>query len=97
MAERGDFDSLHPRHIEGATYLGVGSGTKSVEAPLDDKPTAQVWAELYKLISDYQVSNKGFTARRAMEKSKGFGRYDQLSRFGEWDETDQPDDGGVRS
>jgi ATP-dependent helicase/nuclease subunit B len=97
MAERGDFDSLHPRHIEGATYLGVGSGTKSVEAPLDDKPTAQVWAELYKLISDYQVSNKGFTARRAMEKSKGFGRYDQLSRFGEWNETDQPDDGGVRS
>ena len=97
MAERGDFDSLHPRHIEGATYLGVGSGTKSVEAPLDDKPTTQVWTELYKLISDYQEAKKGFTARRAMERSKSFGRYDQLSRFGEWDETDQPDDGGVRS
>lgn len=96
MAERGDFDGLHPRHIEGATYLGVGSGTRFVEAPLDQKPTAQVWSELYKLISDYQEPNKGFTARRAMEKSKSFGRYDQLSRFGEWDETDLPDDGGVR-
>ncbi|MEP5152630.1 double-strand break repair protein AddB [Planktotalea sp.] len=95
MAERGDFDGLHPRHIEGATYLGVGTGVKSVKAPLDEKPTAQVWKELYKLISDYQDPNKGFTARRAMEKSKSFGRYDQLSRFGEWDETSLPDDGEV--
>ncbi len=97
MAERGDFEGLHPRHVERATYLGVGSGTKSVEAPLGEKPTARVWAELHKLISDYQEPNKGFTARRAMEESKRFGRYDQLSRFGEWDETDLPDDGGVRS
>jgi len=97
MAKRGDFVGLHPRHINGATYLGVGSSVKSVEAPLDEKPTAQVWSELYKLISDYQESNKGYTARRAMEKSKDFGRYDQLSRFGEWDETNLPDDGGFRT
>ncbi|MGB7319453.1 MAG: double-strand break repair protein AddB [Planktotalea sp.] len=97
MVERGDFDGLHPRHVEGATYLGVGSGLKAVQAPLDEKSTAQVWKELYKLISDYQDPNKGFTARRAMEKSKSFGRYDQLSRFGEWDETSLPDDGGVTS
>lgn len=97
MAERGDFDSVSPRHIEGATYLGVGSGLKAVEAPLGEKPTTQVWKELYKLISDYQEPNKGFTARRAMEKSKSFGSYDQLSRFGEWDETSLPDDDGVTS
>ncbi len=97
MAERGDFEGLHPRHVEGATYLGVGTGTKSVQAPLDEKPTAQVWKELHKLISDYQDPNKGYTARRAMEKSKNLGRYDQLSRFGEWDETSHPDDGGVTS
>ena len=97
MAERGDFDGLHPRHIDGATYLGVGSGLKSVNAPLEEKPTAMVWNELYKLISDYQEPNKGYTARRAMEKSKSFGRYDQLSRFGEWDETSFPDDDGVTS
>ena len=97
IAERGDFEGLHPRHINGATYLGVGSGLKSVSAPLDEKPTAQVWKELYKLISDYQEPNKGYTARRAMEKSKSFGRYDQLSRFGEWDETSHPDDDGVTS
>ncbi len=96
IAERGDFEGIHPRHIERATYLGVGSGVKSVEAPLDEKPTAQVWSELYKLISDYQEPNKGYTARRAMEKSKSFGRYDQLARFGEWDETTMPADDGVK-
>ncbi|MEN8891568.1 double-strand break repair protein AddB [Planktotalea arctica] len=95
MAERGDFEGLHPRHIEGATYLGVGAGLKSIAAPLDEKPTAQVWKELFKLISDYQEPKKGYTARRAMEKSKSFGRYDQLSRFGEWDETTRPDNSGV--
>ncbi|MGH1576126.1 double-strand break repair protein AddB [Planktotalea sp.] len=97
MAERGDFDGLQPRHVESATYLGVGAGLKAVPAPLDEKPTKQVWMELIKLISDYQDSNKGFTSRRAMEKSKSFGRYDQLSRFGEWDETSPPDKGGVTS
>jgi ATP-dependent helicase/nuclease subunit B len=96
MAERGDFDGIHPRHVEGATYLGVGSGVKSVQAPLDEKPTAQVWSELHKLIADYQEPNKGYTARRAMEKSKSFGRYDQLARFGEWDETTMPDEDGVK-
>ena len=95
MAERGDFEGLKPRHIDGATYLGVGAVLKSVPAPLDEKPTVQVWKELYKLISDYQEPNKGYTARRAMEKSKNIGWYDQLSRFGEWDETSAPDDGGV--
>lgn len=95
MAERGDFEGLHPRHIEGASYLGVGTGLVTVPAPLEHKPTALVWKELYKLITDYQESNKGYTARRAMEKSSSFGRYDQLSRFGEWDETSLPDDGGV--
>lgn len=95
MAERGDFEGLHPRHIEGATYLGVGTSTRSIDAPLDEKPTEHVWKELYKLISNYQEPNKGYTARRAMEKSKSFGRYDQLSRFGEWDETSPPDDDGV--
>jgi len=67
-----------------------------VQAPLDEKPTAQVWSELHKLIADYQEPNKGYTARRAMEKSKSFGRYDQLARFGEWDETTMPDDDGVK-
>ena len=97
MAERGDFEGLTPRHVESATYLGVGTNVKSVPAPLNEKPTAQGWKEFHKLISDYQDPKKGFTARRAMEKSKGFGRYDQLSRFGEWDETNTPDDGGVAS
>lgn len=95
MAERGDFEGLKPRHIDGATYLGVGAGLSSVPAPLDEKPTARVWKELHKLISDYQEPNKGYTARRAMEKSKSVGWFDQLSRFGEWDETSAPDDGGV--
>ncbi len=96
MAERGDFDGINPRHVEGATYLGVGSSVTAMKAPLDEKPTAQVWSELHKLIADYQEPNKGYTARRAMEKSKSFGWYDQLARFGEWDETTMPDDDGVK-
>ena len=40
--------------------------------------------------ASYASPTQGYTAGRAMEKTTDESDYDDLSRFGEWDETDAP-------
>ena len=54
------------------------------------EPTAKVLGELRALIEAYKSVGQGFTARRMMEKDVYGSDFDLLSRFGEWDETDDP-------
>jgi len=61
---------------------------------LSDNPPDTVWADLMKLIAAYASEDQGYTSRRAMQKESEAGDYDQLARFGEWDNAAQPD--GVR-
>lgn len=90
MAENGAFADLDPAEVCEAVYLGLGNPPKASRAPLDKAPPAQVLAELQALIAAYLEVNQGFTARRAMEKDTDPSNYDTLSRFGEWDATQDP-------
>ena len=90
IAERTGFGKLDPADVVRAVFIGLGSGGKEVEAPLQTEPPDQVWAEFHDLIAAYLDPATGFTARRAMESQRDHGEYDQLARFGEWDITDQP-------
>ncbi|WP_158965108.1 double-strand break repair protein AddB [Chachezhania sediminis] len=96
MAERGAFEDFPPTPVAGASYLGVGTQAKTVEAPLADMPPAEVWADLGKLMAAYLDLSQGFAARRAMRKDTDVSDYDHLSRFGEWDVTapSNPEDVG---
>jgi RecB family exonuclease len=90
MVEQGAFDRLGMREVAGAVFIGLGGGYVEVEAPLADEPPEQILRELRELILAYLDPARGFTARRAMRKD-GFGSdYDLLSRFGEWDITQDP-------
>lgn len=90
MIEEGAFENIGPSPVLEAVFISLGAGLQEVSAPLEDEPPAQVLAELRQLIAAYQAPEQGFTARRMMEKD-GFGSdYDLLSRFGEWDVTDDP-------
>lgn len=91
MAERGGFHDIDPAEVVSAIYIGLGSDPKDEPAPLDDSPTAQVWAEFEQLIARYQDPEQGFTSRRALRKDTDPGDYDQLARFGEWEVTDEPE------
>ena len=73
-----------------AVFIGLGSTPEEVDAPLDDHPPEKVWAEFAKLVSAYLDAGQGFTARRALFKEDDPTDYDQLSRFGEWDTTQDP-------
>ena len=52
--------------------------------------TAQFWQDLINLMTGYMHPDRGYTARRAMEKARDVSDYDHLSRFGEWTTSDLP-------
>ncbi|WP_299619237.1 double-strand break repair protein AddB [uncultured Tateyamaria sp.] len=90
MVEEGAFDSLGPRPVRAAQFIGIGSNPKAEDAPLDDEPPRQIIAELLSLLGAYLEVEKGYTSRRALYEDRQARDFDQLARFGEWDVTDEP-------
>jgi RecB family exonuclease len=91
MVANGAFDKLQPRHVERAVFISLHPGKpEEVPAPLHEQPPAQVWSEFTQLIASYMEPDQGYTARRALMKDTDLADYDHLSRFGEWDVTDEP-------
>jgi double-strand break repair protein AddB len=91
LAERSGFGKLSPCPVASASFIGLGSDPKIVDAPLDTDPPDKVWSELESLISAYSEPDRGYVSRRAMFKTDSAGDYDHLARFGEWDITDDPE------
>lgn len=91
IAQQSGFGELAPTQVARAVYIGLASGGREVEAPLEDESPEVTWAKLKKLISAYLETETGYTARRAMHLKRDYGDYDQLSRYGEWDITDDPE------
>ena len=91
IAERAGFDGIAPAPVARATFIGLGSGGKLVDAPLSEARPAEVWQEFQTLIRAYMEPDRGYPSRRAMHMKSDRGDYDQLARFGEWDITDTPD------
>ena len=90
MAERGAFEALGPTPVAGATYIGVGTSPKEVDAPLDELPSDEVHRQLEQLLQLWMAPARGYTARRAMEGDRFGSDYDHLSRLGEWEVSDAP-------
>ncbi|SDY27586.1 double-strand break repair protein AddB [Jannaschia faecimaris] len=87
MIEAGAFPKVSQRRVEEVAYIQVGSQTKEV-GPKDFGPdlVAQTRNEFLKLIEAYQTGTP-FIARLAPDFLTFASDYDQLSRFGEWDDT----------
>ncbi|MEM7075962.1 MAG: double-strand break repair protein AddB [Pseudomonadota bacterium] len=90
IAENTGFDTLGPRPVREAVYVGLGTPPKEIKAPLDTCPVAKTRADLVTLTENYLKSETGFTSKRAAETVRRDGEYDQLARYGEWDLTDTP-------
>ena len=94
VIEREGAGNLPPGPVSEAVFIGLGRKPTIVPAPLEDNPPDAVWTGLMKLIAAYASEDQGYTSRRAMQKETEPGDYDQLARFGEWDNAALPD--GVR-
>ena len=94
MITLGAFHDVGKRNVQGATFVAVNTKMVNVPAPLKDHPAMEVWEDFQKLLTQYQSKSRGYSARIAMFSEKDFSNYDHLSRFGEWDTSDdaQPED-----
>lgn len=90
MLERGAFNGVDADSVVRASYIGVGSKPKELDANMDETAMTDVWANLHKLIESYVAPDQGFTSRRATSFETHYGDYDHLARFGEWEESDTP-------
>lgn len=91
MVQRRAFQGLAPRDVSGAVFISLKPGDpKEVPAPLTEAPPEKVWDEFIALLTAYGDREKGYSARRALQKDNDVSDYDHLARFGEWDVTDLP-------
>ena len=88
MIELGAFKAVGRVTAEGATFVAVNTGMRDVPAPLKSHPAMQVWDEFQALLIEYQQKSRGYSARIAMFSTADHSNYDHLSRFGEWDTSD---------
>ncbi|WP_340424774.1 PD-(D/E)XK nuclease family protein [Yoonia sp. GPGPB17] len=91
MVELGAFKTLGPVPVGGAEFIGVNAAMKNVAAPLKEQPADRVWAELETLFTNWQDPKRGYTARLALFSKTDQSPYDHLSRYGEWDTSDDPE------
>lgn len=88
MVEHGAFSAVGKRPTKIAAFLGVNATMKTVAAPLKDFPPERVWSEFETLLFNWQQYNRGYSARIAIFKTTDNSPYDHLSRYGEWDMSD---------
>ncbi|SFJ75543.1 double-strand break repair protein AddB [Jannaschia pohangensis] len=87
MVEDGGFAGIAQRRVDEVAYLTVG--TRYAETSPEDfgpEAIARTRADFLKLIGRY-AEGQPFIARLAPDLLTYVGDYDQLSRFGEWDDT----------
>jgi len=95
MAEAGAFNGVDKASVVEVAHIGLGSSPDvrrhlRGEVGDDSFETETVLDEFRRLVATYLDPGQGFASRRAMEKVGYGGDYDQLARFGEWDETARP-------
>ena len=90
MAERGGFASIGPSEVAKIAFVGLKAELKKVETDLAPGQVGAVWDEFVRLVTAYVQPGQGYTARRALMSEKDASDYDHLSRYGEWDMTQDP-------
>ena len=86
MVAEGAFEGIDTRLVRELAYLEIGSRYGERAIPFDDEVLAETRAGLVALVRAYR-DGRGFVARLAPKHIKYASDYDQLARFGEWDDT----------
>ncbi len=91
MVENGAFTDLGPQPVISATYIGLGTSPKLVDAPLSDMTAQKTLTGLIELLTAYLEPKQHYLSRRMLQSDRTRGDYDHLARFGEWDDADPPE------
>lgn len=90
LLERGAFKEIGELKIKQIEYIELSKNHSKLIINENKIDTLQIWADIESLLNAYNNSIQGFSARRALMKSKTPSDYDLLSRFGEWDMNHKP-------
>ncbi len=100
LVARGAFAAVGAKTAFDAEFVPIKAGAKSVRAPIltaaspaskrgkdaiEDMSVDEEWDRFRQLIRAWQDPARGYTALMAAESSKFRSDYDHLSRYGEWD------------
>ncbi|MCQ0971089.1 double-strand break repair protein AddB [Paracoccus sp. TK19116] len=91
MVERGAFPDIGPTEVAGVSYIQLGGEGKTKPRAISPDMLDETWTRFGALIEAYLLGGAGFVARRALMLRSDRSDYDHLSRFGEWDLSDDPD------
>ena len=90
IIHKGGIEKLKSTNIKEAFYIDLSSNPKEYKNSLSSQNLDGIFADFKSLILEYNNSNRGYLARRAVFETRWDGDYDHLSRFGEWDHTQLP-------
>ena len=90
MAEAGAIEGIEAAQVSEIAYVGLGSTPKFDPIALDIGQTGEILKDFRALVSAYQDRARGYTSRRAVDLLGYERSYNQLARYGEWDESDEP-------
>ncbi|MDA8746606.1 double-strand break repair protein AddB [Litoreibacter sp.] len=82
------YEGFPSEAVKEVAYIGLGATPAQMTNSFDHGQLDKIWTEFEALIAEYMDPEKGYTARRAVYESRWDQDYDVLSRFGEWDRTD---------
>lgn len=88
MVLKNGFKEIATNQVARCAYIGVGNEATTKWANLDKSPPAEVWERLDDLISAWSKPERGYSAHLAVHSIKDVGRYGHLSRFTEWNISD---------
>jgi double-strand break repair protein AddB len=88
MAANGAFSEGVPLETARIAYIGLGAQPDVREHHPTADDIAGLTAEFRRLLAHFQGADAGFPSRRAVRNTAWSGDFDQLARYGEWDETD---------
>ena len=88
MVLKNGFKEIATNQVARCAYIGVGNEATTKWAKLDKSPPAEVWERLNDLISAWSKPERGYSAHLAVHSIKDVGRYGHLSRFTEWNISD---------
>ena len=94
MAENGSFTDGDYGIVTKSAYIGIGRKVelKEVTRETDDGTDTfqQDWEKFQELIGNYKSLEVGYIPRRYGGEGVASNEYDHLARYGEWEDTDQP-------
>jgi RecB family exonuclease len=90
MAEGGSFGLPGGETVGHVAYIGLGSKPEIRGHDVDRAELAEVAAAFRRRLAHMLDPGSGFPSRRAVRTTRFAGDFDQLARYGEWDETATP-------